>query len=311
MAACRLGRGGSRRDRSGCRPGAGHRPSHRPPPDRFAVDQVAQRYRALGLDLLAGARRCAPVAPEPGERERVDCNFGDWSMVLIDHDTPGRLGEARTRAVAAPAGAVRSADAMQGDTAFVMHQERSGTSTVYWDTETPRPLSATISTGELSPAELLAFWDTRASTLLRRPEFPGAEFASATLWELAGPFVKASGATCAPTPVEHMFAEAAECRYSNEAVMEFTLLADPEQFGRYRNRFASEANTLPGTLRLGAWLLEGDSENRGQLAEYASAPGGDSYLYFDDSDALAFGLVFHPDLSQDELKAFWSSIASR
>lgn len=59
-----------------------------PAPDRYAVDQVAQRYRALGANLLTGAVRCAAVAPDPGELERVDCSFGGSSVILVGYDTP-------------------------------------------------------------------------------------------------------------------------------------------------------------------------------------------------------------------------------
>ena len=53
-----------------------------PPPDRYAVDQVAQRYRALGARLLDGVTRCAQLPAAPGEVERVGCDVGTVSFTL-------------------------------------------------------------------------------------------------------------------------------------------------------------------------------------------------------------------------------------
>jgi hypothetical protein len=290
-----------------------------PTPDRFAVDQVAQRYRALGATLLDGALRCAPLPPDPGELERVDCSFGGWSVVLTGYDSAFRLTRVRELAVTAQPDAVRQAAATDPRATFAM-RERSGadpvrdrsTATVYWDAQDPRPVSATITTTELSLPALARFWDTRGVATVQRPAVPGAEFDSAALWLLAAPFVERTGASCGPIPERkypyYGAIEGVQCRYPNGATIDFNRVGNAEQLQSNRRGFASPDGTAPGSLRLSAWNADDDRQLHGQLIEYSLATEPGSHLYFDELELLTFARLYHPSLSQDQLKAFWADV---
>jgi hypothetical protein len=286
-----------------------------PVPDRYAVDQVALRYRALGATLLDGALRCAPLPPAPGELEKVDCSYGGWSVVLTWYDSGFRLDQARGREVVAQPDAAREAVARDAQASFAM-RERSGsrptldpaTASVYWDAQDPRPVSATISTTELSLPALVRFWDGRGAANLRRPAVPGAEFDSAALWLMAAPFVNVDGVSCGPVPEEqppyYGAVESVRCRYPNGVTADFNRVGNTEQLQDNRKAFASAEDTAPGSLRLGGWSSD-DGELRGQLAEYVLAAQPGPHLYFDQPELLTFAHLFHPELTQDQLKAFW------
>jgi hypothetical protein len=284
-----------------------------PPPDRHAVDQVAQRYRALGATLLDGALRCAPLQPAPGELERLDCSFGAWSVVLTGYDSPSRLADARERAMAETPDAARESVTTGPDAAFAMRETAGdrATATIYWDADLPRPVSASVSTTELSLPALVAFWDARGVGTITRPEVPGAAFESAALWSLADSFVSPVDSTCGPVPADRSYPRAAEevrCIYPNGVRVDFVLVDTAEQIYEYRRYYASPDGTVPDTLRVGGWS-SGTDEVRGQLMEYVLVADGFSYLYFDDATLPAFGLMFD-GRGQEDLEAFWADVSS-
>jgi hypothetical protein len=277
-------------------------------PDRYAVEQVAKRYRALGAGLLSGALRCAPLAPTPGDQEVAQCTFGAWSVALTAYDTTDRLLDARRRASTPATDSVRAAARTEGGAAFAMDETAGGTVTVYWDTTAPRPVSASVSTTDLSLPDLLGFYDDRGFAALTRPEPPGAGFAHGRLWAFAAPFVEGRGTTCGPIPVKKKFDDATEgvrCSYPNGVGVDFALLPGPELAQYYRGIFLAEDHlTTPGTLRLGTWQPEGGPE--GRTAEYVATNDHLPYLYFDRPDTFCFGLMFQKGFTQDQLKAFWA-----
>jgi hypothetical protein len=277
------------------------RPVPTPPPDRFAVDQVGQRYRALGATLLDGALRCAPVPTSPGERERVDCSFGSWSVVLAEYDSSGRLADHRAQATADDPNAARQAVAPGWGL-----KETTAQATAYWEAEAPRPMSATITTDDLSLPALAAFVDGRG-TPTPRPAVPGPEFDDAALWTLARPFVARTAATCdGQTPDEAIggSVESVKCRYPDGVTAEFVLRPSTDDVLLFRANYAGPDGARPGSTRLGAWA---DGPVRGQLVEYVGADDGVPYLYWDQPDLQAFGLMYAPGRSQDELKSFWAA----
>jgi hypothetical protein len=277
-------------------------------PDRYAIDQVAQRYRALGSALLAGAERCAPSDPQPGQTERVECTFvGEgWSMVLTSYDTASRLAEVRRQTVRPAADSLRSADAIDADTdtAFAMAESPAGAPTVYWDTTAPRPVSASLTSSTLPLPDLVDRYDTRGPTA-QRPEVPGADFRSGDLFVLSQAVGDDGG--CEPGDVDGQpeVLEIVSCTYPNGVSSTFIRLADYQDLVGYRTRYASEAGKVPGTLRgVGAWEAEG--ETKGQFAEFVAVDDGNAHIYFDDEAALCLGLITHPDLGQDELRELWT-----
>jgi hypothetical protein len=137
------------------------------------------------------------------------------------------------------------------------------------------------------------------------PEPPGLAFASGRLWVLARPFVEQLGGTCGPLPADRADPDAAEgvsCVFGNGADIDFVLAATPRDFQQYRDSFASDYLTAPGSKRIGSW-------SGGQWVEYVQAEDGNSRLYFDRPDLGAFGVLFHPDLDQAQLRAFWDRVA--
>jgi hypothetical protein len=284
-------------------------------PDRYALDQVALRYRALGAGLLDGALRCTPIATQPGRTETVDCTFGAWSVVLTGYDSRAALDAARSAALAPAPGSLRHAQAVQDDAAFAMDETEAGGASVHWDTTAPRPVSATITTSLLPLPDLLAFYDSRGAGLLTRPEQPGPAFRSATLWAFARSRVLADNPACAPVPdwrnSMQDAIEAVKCTYPDGTVLGFARLRDLAAAQRYREDNVSAEWSVPGTLRVGAWAATDDPTRAGTLVEYVYSEDGDSSLYFDDLDTFCFGLVIHPDLTQDQLKAFWAQRSFR
>jgi hypothetical protein len=293
------------------------RPTEPAAADRYAVDQVAQRYRALGATLLDGARSCAPARPQPGDTEAVTCTFDRWSMTLTTYDTPGRLVGVRNQSVADAAGRVRDAHRTVRDAAVVLSETgiatgaSTVTSTVYWDTVLPRPVSAVVSSTEIGLLDLVARYDARGSTLLERPEVPGPAFASGSLWRFASDSQSLLGASCGPVPADDPTRagtlDAVRCTFPTGVRADFFQLATNEQLVERRLAATSEDGKVPGTLRnVNAWGFDGaDQDTRGQLAEYVSAADGDAYIYWDRPDTLSFGLLTHPDLTQDQLAPAW------
>jgi hypothetical protein len=288
-------------------------------PDRYAVEQVAQRYRALGAALLDGAIGCAPVDPEPGQSERVACSFGTWSMQLTTYDSVSRLVGVRERRTAPDLTAVREAVTRADGSAAVMRETADpadptlarAAATLYWDAELPRPVSASVETSEVSMPELARFWDSRHVPGIARPDLPGPEITAAPLWKLARDFLRGSGATCGDVPAHKSFRGAVEehrCSYPNGVTAEFVLLASTEQVHEYRTIYADPYLVRPGTQRLGSWT--DTVTDRGQLIEYVIDSEGLAYLYFDEPNLHAFGLMYGFGPDQDRLKTFWSDVTA-
>ena len=290
----------------------------RPAPDRDAPDQVAQRYRALGATLLSGAVRCAAVRPEPGESERLDCGFGAYSMILTSYDTADRLLAARAAARALPPSSVRSAVAVQPDGAFVLDETRDTTSTVFWDSLTPRPMSATVTTTRLAPPALVAFYDARGSTVLRRPELPGPQFDSGVLWSAVGAhFADEPGAQCghAPngvTPAD--LKEEVHCTFADGLTGIFDLPVSTERFTFARAALGSDTDAVPGTHSFTTWtgiIDQSGTVSTGGLAQYVRRTDGWAYLYFDQPGAQSYGYLRSTTLTQAQLLDFWRTAFAR
>jgi hypothetical protein len=205
---------------------------------------------------------------------------------------------------------VRNAQKTEDDAAFAMDETTTGTTAVHWDAAAPRPVSATVTTAALALPDLLDFYDSRGAALLTRPEQPGPAFRSGALWTLARPRVLADNPICAPIPEWKNSmkdsVDAVKCDYPNGTTIGFTQLWDRAAAERFHDDYVNAGGTVPGTLRVGTWAPTDDAGRAGTLVEYVYAADGDSYLYFDDLDTFCFGLAFHADLTQDQLKAFWS-----
>ncbi|WP_214408151.1 hypothetical protein [Pseudonocardia lacus] len=278
-------------------------------PDRFAVDQVALRYRALGATLLDGAASCARGAPQPGRTEVVSCAFDRWTMTLTSYDTASRLVEERDRSLAEAPEPLRSARSVEADGAFAMAETGTG-STVYWDTTLPRPVSARIATEQLGLLDLVARYDDRGAATATRPEPPGPEFASGELWRFTAESVGIDGARCAPVPAGDPAragaVDAVRCTLPNGVTAELVQLATYDRLIGRRTAAGSDAGKVPGTLRgVGTWGFEEGTAGRGQFAEYVPVAGGDAHIYWDDESTRCVALISHPDLTQDQLLDFW------
>ncbi|WP_214406050.1 hypothetical protein, partial [Pseudonocardia lacus] len=279
----------------------------------FAVDQVAQRYRALGADLLLGARRCVALAPTPGQTEHLACDVetgaGALTLELVSFDTVARLREQRAAAMPAAADSVRSARATGPGAAFVMDETAAGASRVYWDVESPRPVSATVA-ADRPLAELVAFHDARRAGAVQRPEQPGAAFAVPAMWQLATAVVRdpdaVDCAAVAPSPEYPGTVEQVTCRFPDGMVADFGLAADAASFNRLRVALASPPGIVPGSQWIGAW--EGPDVGDavpGQLSYYTLADGGASRLYYDRRDWLSFGFLRGEGFTTERLYRFW------
>jgi hypothetical protein len=286
-----------------------------PPPDRYAVDQVAQRYRALGATLLDGAMRCAPVAPDPGELEEVDCTFGAWSTVLTSYDTPSRLAAAGE--LLAPAGGDHLREGRTtgpgGTVTFVEDATEDGgsRSTVHWDTTTPRPAGATVTTSALPMSELAGFLDSRGFAGVERPDVPGPQFRSGRLYRLASGLGRKTSSTCVVAPLTGRLRGAEEevrCTYANGASARFARFRDLRDLLAVRDEYATELGDVPGTLRVGGWSTSDPAQgsaDSNQLIEFVAADDGDAELYYDQTSSRCLGIVTHPDFTQEQLRTFF------
>jgi hypothetical protein len=282
-------------------------------PDVFAVDQVAQRYRALGADLLAGAQRCAPLPPSPGQTERLGCTVdtagGPLTLELTSFDTAVRLREVRAQALPAAAGSVRSARATRPDAAFVMDETGAGASRVYWDVEAPRPVSASVA-ADRPLGELVAFYDARRSAAVPRPEQPGAAFTVPSMWRLARtPVSSQEGVECARVPPAPEYPGAVQqvtCRFPNGMVADFGLMPDVASFNRLRVALSSPPGIAAGSQWTGGWQSDEFGEQAiGQMAYYTLAEGNVSRLYYDSREWLCFGVLHGDGFSREQLHSFW------
>jgi hypothetical protein len=306
-------------------------PESAPVVDRFALSQVAQRYRELGAALLAGARRCVPLSPQVGEVERVRCDFADRRLELVQYSSAARLRLERARTVDSTIEWVRFGQVLDRDAAFTMHEDRTGAATVYWDSVLPRPQSAVVtnSTGSettdgtgatiarLSLPELVDFYDSRRFGGLVRPELDAAQFRSGVLADLAQNDLNESEMHCRADP-GGPFQRAAEqvtCRFREGVTAWYVLVEDADSYAVYRKDVASSANAVPGSHRTEAWKISTDHKG-GTLTYYEESTTSQSVLYselvyrdpadqFSREPTLAMAVYRHPTMSPAELKAWW------
>lgn len=276
--------------------------------DRYAVPDVADRYRALGADVLAGATRCAPDRAAPGETERVRCDVDGYALVLRTFDGPQRMRDARAAAV--PDGdVVRSARRTRDDGAVAISEERSGRSTVAWDAQVPRPVSAAV-TAPASLVDLAAFLDSRRFALVPRPDVPGPAFRSGALWDLASAYVRYEPSVrCGAVQPEATEKETVQCTMAGGGRSQFSLLRDREAFRAARTAFADEGGKRPEGRSVTAWNRSG-GPTVGLLSQYVQLDDGRPALYFDDDALGGYGVLFGPPGgSQADLLQFWSGVA--
>ncbi len=275
-----------------------------PPPDRYALDQVAGRYRALGARLLDGAVRCAQQPAKPGETERVGCDAGLYALTLVTYDVPGRLAESRKLADAA--GAVRSASTLGTGAAFAMRELPSGESTVYWDVDSPRPVSATLTARKTGLPALAEFYDTRRFGVLERPGVPGAAFSSGTLWEFAQAHVLSEkSAKCQAVPATTGTAETVKCPTSDGAMLVFSTASDHDALIALRTENSARGGVVPGSVDVSTWNRLGGPVV-GQFIRFVTADDRSPALYFDDDVKLVYGWFFGaPGSSPDALLERW------
>ncbi|MCO1655255.1 hypothetical protein [Pseudonocardia humida] len=293
------------------------RPSAAPGPDVFAVDQVAQRYRALGADLLAGALRCAPLppSPSPGQTERVGCEVpagaATLTRELTSFDTVLRLRAARAAAPAPAPDSARSGGVTEAGAAFAMDQTVDGVSHLYWDTESPRPVSAAVRSGELPMAAVVALHDQRRFTGVARPSQPGEAFASPQLWQPAAVVLTDGGAgrdgvECTAVPPAPQYpgtVELVSCRSRRRAGR---LRAGRRRRGVEPAPVAPAApdGIEPGTQWIGGWADEDGADDGRRLSCYEPVGPEPARLYHDRRDRLSFGLLFGGGLPAEQLHRF-------
>ncbi|QFU89837.1 hypothetical protein [Amycolatopsis sp. YIM 10] len=275
-----------------------------PAPDRYALDQVAGRYRALGARLLDGAVRCAQQPAKPGELERVGCDAGLHSLTLVTYDVPGRLAESRK--LVEDATAVRSAATSGPGAAFAMRELASGESTIYWDADSPRPVSATLVAQKTGLPALAEFYDTRQFGVLKRPEVPGAAFASGTLWAFArSHVVNEPSAKCVAVAATTGTAETVKCPTSDGAMLVFSTAADRTALTDLRTENAADGGVVPGSVEVRTWNRLG-GPTLGQLIRFVTADDFSPTIYFDHDEQLVYGLFFGaPGSSPDALLERW------
>ncbi|WP_127498246.1 hypothetical protein [Actinoplanes solisilvae] len=303
--------------------------------DRFALSQVAQRYRELGAALLTGARRCVPLAPQVGEVERVRCDFADRTLDLVQYGSAAQLRLERARTVDSTIEWVRFGQVLDRDATFSMHEDRTGTATVYWDSVLPRPQSAVMTnstrseeTGEtgaamarLSLPELVDFYDGRRFGGLTRPELDAAQFRSGVLADLAQNDLNEREMQCRADP-GGPFRRAAEqvtCTFREGVTAWYVLVEDPDSYAVYRKDIASSANAVPGSHHSEAWEVTTDHKG-GTLTYYEESTTSQSVLYSELSyrdpagqgpqePTLAIAVYRHPTMSPAQLKAWWHRTA--
>ncbi|WP_409495856.1 hypothetical protein [Amycolatopsis sp. cmx-11-12] len=275
-----------------------------PPPDRYALDQVAGRYRALGARLLDGAVRCAQQPAKPGETERVGCDAGLYALTLVTYDVPGRLTESRK--LADTAGAVRAASTEGAGAAFAMRELASGESTIYWDVDSPRAVSATLTAAKTGLPALAEFYDARKFGVLKRPEVPGAAFSSGKLWELAQAHVlNERSAECKAVPATTGTAETVKCPLADGAMLVFSTASDHEALIKLRTENSSNGGVVPGTVDVSTWNRHGGPVV-GQFIRFVTADDRSPTLYFDDDAKLVYGYYFGaPGSSPEALLERW------
>ncbi|MFD6066945.1 hypothetical protein [Amycolatopsis lurida] len=275
-----------------------------PPPDRYALDQVAGRYRALGARLLDGAVRCAQQPAKPGETERVGCDAGLYALTLVTYDVPGRLTE--SRALASAAGAVRSAGNAGQGAAFAMRELPSGESTVYWDVDSPRPVSATLTARKTGLPALVEFYDARQFGVLKRPEVPGAAFSSGALWEFAQAHVlNERSAKCQAVPATTGTAETVKCPLADGAMLVFSSASDHDALGKLRSENSANGGVVPGSVEVRTWNRLGGPVV-GQFIRFVTADDRSPAIYFDDDAKLIYGWFFGaPGSSPEALLERW------
>lgn len=303
--------------------------------DRFALSQVAQRYRELGAALLAGARRCVPLAPRVGEVERVRCDFTDRALDLVQYGSAARLRQARARAVDSTIEWVRFGQVLDQDATFSMHEDRTGAATVYWDSVLPRPQSAVVTnsagseatggTGatvaRLSLPDLVDFYDGRRFGGLTRPELDTAQFRSGVLADLAQNDLNEPGMRCRADPGGPFpwAAEQVTCTFREGVTAWYVLVEDADSYAGYRKDVASSANAVPGSHHSEAWEVSTDHKG-GTLTYYEESTTSRSVLYSelvyrDPADrglrepTLAIAVYRHPTMSPAQLKAWWHRTA--
>ncbi|WP_125804770.1 hypothetical protein [Actinoplanes sp. ATCC 53533] len=303
--------------------------------DRFALSQVAQRYRELGAALLAGARRCVPLAPQVGEVERVRCDFTDRTLDLVQYGSAARLRQERARTVDSTIEWVRFGQVLDRDAAFSMHEDRTGAATVYWDSVLPRPQSAVVTnsagseatdgTGatiaRLSLPDLVDFYDGRRFGGLTRPALDAPQFRSGVLADLAQNDLNEQKMHCRADP-GGLFPRAAEqvtCTFREGVTALYVLVEDADSYAFYRKDIASSANAVPGSHHSEAWEVSTDHKG-GTLTYYEESTTSQSVLYselvYRDPDdrglqepTLAIAVYRHPTMSPAQLKAWWNRTA--
>lgn len=281
-----------------------------PPPDRYALDQVAGRYRALGARLLDGAVRCAQQPAKPGEVERVGCDAGLYALTLVTYDVPGRLTESRKLASDAPA--LRSSGTSDEHAALTMSEFDSGESMVYWDVDSPRPVSATLTARKTGLPALVSFYDSRQFAVLKRPEVAGAAFASGTLWDFAQAHVlNEKPETCQAVPATTGTAERVKCPLPDGAMLVFSKVADAAALTNLRAENAANGGVVPGSVEVRTWnRLNGPTV--GQFIRFVTADDRSPTIYFDHDAELVYGLFFGaPGSSPEALLERWQRGSAR
>jgi hypothetical protein len=306
-----------------------------PVADRFALSEVAQRYRELGAELLAGARSCVPLAPQVGEVERVRCEFADRTLDLVQYGSAARLRLARARTVDSTIEWVRFGQVLDQDVAFSMHEDRTGAATVYWDSVLPRPQSAVVTNSagseatdgtaatiaRLSLPELVDFYDGRRFGGLTRPELDAAQFRSGVLADLAQNDLNEQGMQCRAEP-GGPFRRAAEqvtCTFREGVKAWYVLVEDADSYADYRKDIASSANAVRGSHHTEAWNVSTDHKG-GTLTYYEESTSNQSILYSElayrdpagpgrRQPTLALAVYRHPTMSPAQLKAWWNRTA--
>ena len=307
-------------------------PEPTPVVDRFALSEVAQRYRALGATLLAGARRCVPLAPQVGEVERVRCDFADHTLDLVQYGSAARLRQDRARTVDSTLEWVRFGQVLDQDATFSMHEDRTGAATVYWDSVLPRPQSAVVTnsagsaaTGgtiaRLSLPDLVDFYDGRRFGGLTRPELDGVQFRSGVLADLAQNDLNEREMRCRADPAGpyRRAAEQVTCTFREGVTAWYVLVDDAASYAVYRKDIASSANAVPGSHHSEAWDVSTDHKG-GTLTFYQEMSTSQSVLYSElvyrdpagrapGQRTLAIAVYRHPTMSPAQLKAWWHRTA--
>ncbi|WP_214408152.1 hypothetical protein [Pseudonocardia lacus] len=277
-----------------------------PPVDPYAVDEVAQRYRALGATLLAGVLTCAPHVPQPGQAEAVGCSFGAWTLLLVSHADRAALDAHRATSSTRGPATTRWATTGEPDSVSVLSETATGAATVYWDSTTPRPVSATATAAALPLPDLLAAVDARGVPRAL-PELPGPAFRSGTLWALAEPHT--DGRSCRARPAAEQLASSAEevrCGLADGVEALFVRDRNAATFEKTRAAFRSGTTAVPGSLRSGEWRPPGGTGPAGLLLSYRYAPDDVPQLYADHPETSSWVLLRGTG-TPERLREFWES----